>query len=82
MRRWYTPIHEARDICEQQLIDFKKEVKSLEEQRKSLKRRQKKKKTKNEDAENSEEVERALTSEEKFYKDKTTEKDLTPKVGI
>lgn len=82
MRRWYTPIHEARDTCEQQLIDFKKEVKSLEEQRKSLKRRQKKKKTKNEDAENSEEVERALTREEKFYKDKTTEKDLTPKVGI
>lgn len=82
MRRWYTPIHEARDTCEQQLIDFKKEVKSLEEQRKSLKRRQKKKKTKNEDAENSEDVERALTSEEKFYNDKTTEKDLTPKVGI
>lgn len=43
MRRWYTPIHEAHDACKQQLIDFKKEVENLEQQRKSFQRQHKNK---------------------------------------
>lgn len=42
MRRWYTPIHEAHDSCKQQLIDFKKDVEHLEQQRKRFQRQHKK----------------------------------------
>lgn len=35
--RWRTSIHEARDTCKQQLIEFKKEIETLEEQRKNYK---------------------------------------------
>lgn len=42
MRRWYTPIHEAHDSCKQQLIDFKKDVEHLEQQRKSFQRQHRK----------------------------------------
>ena len=55
MFRWYTPIHEARDACKQQLIDFKKEIENLEEQRKKLKRLQKKTTEVGEEEENSDE---------------------------
>lgn len=55
MFRWYTPIHEARDACKQQLIDFKKEIDNLEEQRKRLKRLQKKTSEVEEEEENSDE---------------------------
>lgn len=55
MFRWYTPIHEARDACKQQLIDFKKEIDNLEEQRKRLKRLQKKTTGVEEEEENSDE---------------------------
>ena len=55
MFRWYTPIHEARDACKQQLIDFKKEIENLEEQRKKLKRLQKKTTEVEEEEENSDE---------------------------
>jgi len=42
VRRWYTPIHEAHDACNQQFIDFKKDVEHLEQQRKSFQRQHKK----------------------------------------
>ena len=43
MHRWYTPIHEAHDACKQQLIDFKKDVEHLEQQRKTFQRQHKRK---------------------------------------
>ena len=43
MRRWYTPIHEAHDACKQHLIEFKKDVEHLEQQRKSFQRHHKNK---------------------------------------
>jgi len=81
MYRWYTPIHEARDACKQQLIDFKKEIKNLEEQRKSLKRKQKKKTTEKEDGENPQEGEGTSTDKaEKINENDTTEKNMPEKV--
>ena len=77
--RWYTPIHEARDACEQQLIDFKKEVESLEEKRKRLKRLQKKKKNGREDAENPEEGEE--TDKEQEDANEAMDKNVSDKVG-
>lgn len=79
VRRWYTPIHEARDACEQQLIDFKKEVESLDEQRKRLKRLQKKKKTGREDAENPEEGQE--TDNEQEDSNETMDQNVSDKVG-
>ena len=35
--RWHTPIHEVRDTCEKQLIEFKKDIAGLEEQRRKYK---------------------------------------------
>ena len=80
MRRWYTPIHEARDECKQQLIDFKKEVENLEKQRKSFKRQQKEK------TEEEAEEEKPEEGEEKNADDTntkaTSEKNASEKVNI
>jgi len=81
MYRWYTPIHEARDACKQQLIDFKKEIENLKEQRKSLKKRKQRKKTsEKEDEENPQEGEGTSADKEKINENDTTEKNMPEKV--
>ena len=84
MRRWYTPIHEARDDCKQQLIDFKKEVEHLKEQRKRFKSKHKEKTE--EENEEEEEEKNAEKGDEKNTGDVNTKeasgKNASEKVSI
>ena len=80
LRKWYTPIHAARDACKQQLIDFKKEVQNLEEQQKRVKRQQKKKSEEKGDAEQPEEGKGTSTDKDKIKNEGTTGKKVSEKV--
>ena len=82
MRRWHTPIHEARDACKQQLIDFKKQVENLEKQRNSLKRQHKKKTEEEEYGEEKAEEEVKRDTEEDTNRKDTPDKNASGKVFI
>lgn len=84
-QRWYTPIHEAHDACKQHLIEFKKDVEHLEQQRKSFQKQHKNKA--GEEAEEEKkceeeaEKERVDTSSKKTPDENTSEEAYRPTTG-
>ena len=78
--RWHTPIHEVRDMCEKQLIEFKKDIAGLEEQRRKYKFLPTEDKVPLENEENSEDEK--LTTEQSDENASCTDKNVSIEVGF
>lgn len=78
--RWHTPIHEVRDMCEKQLIEFKKDIAGLEEQRRKYKFLPTEDKVPLENEENSEDEK--LATEQSDENASCTDKNVSIEVGF